>query len=259
MSLSTLITEIQRFSIHDGPGIRTTVFLKGCPLRCAWCHNPEAIYYDVQIMSYPEKCIRCGRCGEDCYSGAKVICGREMTTDQVLSEVLRDKPYYGEEGGITLSGGEPLSHRDFSLELLKKCRENGIRTAIETSMYRFDRKILSLCDLIMCDIKIWDSTLHETHVGIGNREILDNIRKADALGIPMIIRTPVVTGINDTVENIKSTAEFIGSLKNAQKYELLPYHPLGIPKARALGIEMQSFETPTKEKMEELRKYADIF
>ena len=258
MSNSALITEIQRFSIHDGPGIRTTVFLKGCPLHCAWCHNPEAISYDMQILSYPEKCIGCGRCDEGCFSGAKVVCGKSMSTDEVLSEVLQDKPYYGEDGGLTLSGGEPLSHRDFSLELLTKCRDNKIGTAIETSMYRFDRELLSLCDIIMCDIKIWDSELHKKYVGISNREILDNIRAADSLGIPMIIRTPIVPGINDTAENVKNTADFIKTLKNVQKYELLPYHPLGISKAQALGIKMQSFETPTKEKMEELRKYADI-
>lgn len=258
MSLSYLITEIQRFSIHDGPGIRTTVFLKGCPLHCAWCHNPEAISYDMQILSYPEKCIGCGRCDEGCFSGAKVVCGKSMSTDEVLSEVLQDKPYYGEDGGLTLSGGEPLSHRDFSLELLTKCRDSKIGTAIETSMYRFDRELLSLCDIIMCDIKIWDSELHKKYVGISNREILDNIRAADSLGIPMIIRTPIVPGINDTAENVKNTADFIKTLKNVQKYELLPYHPLGISKARAQGLEMQSFETPTKEKMEELRKYADI-
>lgn len=258
MSLSSLITEIQRFSIHDGPGIRTTVFLKGCPLHCAWCHNPEAISYDTQILSYPEKCIGCGRCDEGCFSGAKVVCGKSMTTDEVLSEVLRDKPYYGNDGGLTLSGGEPLSHRDFSLELLQKCRKNGIHTAIETSMYRFECELLSLCDVIMCDIKIWGSALHERYVGISNRKILDNIRAADGMGIPIIIRTPIVVGINDTPENVKSTADFIKTLKNVQKYELLPYHPLGISKARALGVEMQSFETPTKEKMEELKKYADI-
>jgi pyruvate formate lyase activating enzyme len=141
---------------------------------------------------------------------------------------------------------------------LTKCRDNKIGTAIETSMYRFDRELLSLCDIIMCDIKIWDSELHKKYVGISNREILDNIRAADSIGIPMIIRTPIVPGINDTAENVKNTADFIKTLKNVQKYELLPYHPLGISKARAQGLEMQSFETPTKEKMEELRKYADI-
>ena len=256
--MRALITDIQRFSLHDGPGVRTTVFLKGCPLRCSWCHNPEAISYEKQILSYPEKCIGCGKCEEGCYSGARVICGREMSVEDVLAEVMRDRAYYGETGGITLSGGEPLAHPQFSAELLKRCREEGIHTAIETSLYRFDESVISLCDLVMTDVKMWDTKLHEQFIGVGNDAILKNIRAVDSMGIPMIIRTPVISGINDSEDNIKSTAEFVRTLKHAHKYELLPYHPLGLSKAKALGIEMQRFEAPSKNKMEELRKYADI-
>lgn len=255
---TALITDIQRFSRHDGPGIRTTVFLKGCPLRCQWCHNPETFSYEAQILFYPEKCIQCGKCDEGCYSGAKVLCGREMTTDQVMREVLLDKPYYCEQGGITLSGGEPLSHPEFCLELLTKCRAEGIHTAIETNMLYFDEQVLSLCDIIMTDIKIWNSSDHERFVGVGNEEILSNIRRADELNIPMIVRTPIIVGVNDTTENVCLTAAFLKDLKNAQKYELLPYHPLGLSKSKALGIDMPSFEAPTKLKMEELKRYADL-
>ena len=158
--IKALVTEIQRFSIHDGPGIRTTVFLKGCPLRCAWCHNPECISFEVQEMRYSDKCIGCGRCAEGCYTGAREICGKLMSTEDVLEEVMRDAPYYVSAGGITVSGGEPLAHRDFTLELLRACRKSGIGTAMESSMYRFDREILSELDILMTDIKVFDDDIH---------------------------------------------------------------------------------------------------
>lgn len=255
---AALVTELQRFSIHDGPGIRTTVFLKGCPLRCKWCHNPECISFEAETMLYPEHCIHCGKCAEGCYSGARVVCGRLMSTDDVLAEILEDRAYYGDSGGVTISGGEPLAHREFTLELLKKCRAAGIGTAIESSMYRFDGEILSFVDILMADIKIFDSSLHEKYTGLPNTEILKSIARADGLGIPIIIRTPVITGVNDTAENISDTARFLRTLKNVRKYELLPYHPLGIAKARALGREAYEFAVPTQKKMEELRTYADL-
>lgn len=255
---NAIVTDIQRFSVHDGPGIRTTVFLKGCPLRCEWCHNPECISFESENMFYPEKCIGCGKCTEGCYSGARVKCGKMMSTDDVMSEILLDRSYYGNDGGITVSGGEPLAHRDFTLELLVKCHEQRIGTAIESSMYRFDPEILMLLDLLMADIKIFDSELHRRYTGMPNDDILLNIRKADELGIPMIIRTPIIPSVNDTPENIKATSDFLRSLKHVQKYELLPYHPLGISKARALGKEMKEFLIPTKQQMEELSIYADI-
>lgn len=253
-----LITEIERYSIHDGPGIRTVVFLKGCPLRCAWCHNPECISFETQELYYPEKCIGCGKCAEGCYSGARVVCGSLMSTDEVLEEVLRDRLYYGDDGGVTVSGGEPLARRDFTLELLRACRAEGIGTAMESSMYRYDAEILSELDVLMTDIKIFDCDTHKKYTGIGNTEILENIKAADSAGIRMIIRTPVMAGVNDSLENIRATAAFVRGLRNAVKYELLPYHPLGLSKATALGAEMQRFEAPSKERMEELKKYADI-
>lgn len=256
--VTALITEIQRFSIHDGPGIRTTIFLKGCPLRCAWCHNPECISFDPQVLHYPEKCIGCGKCEEGCYAGARVVCGRPMTVEEVMEEILRDRSYYGTNGGVTVSGGEPLAHRDFTLALLKACRESGIGTAMESSMYRFDREILEQLDLLMADIKVFDNKTHLQYTGIPNTEILKNIRQADAMGVPMIIRTPIIPSVNDTVKNVKATAAFVRTLKHAQKYELLPYHPLGVSKARALGAEMRTFSVPSKETMEELKGYADL-
>lgn len=254
----TLVADIERCSTHDGPGLRTVVFLKGCPLHCAWCHNPECISFDAEELFYADKCIGCGHCKEGCVAGARVTCGREMTADEVFAEVFADRDYYGKNGGVTVSGGEPLAHPAFTKELLYKCRENNIGTAVETSLYRYDEEILSLIDVLMTDIKIFDSAEHKKYTGIGNEEILANIKRADTLDVPIIVRTPVVTGVNDSADNIKQTAQFVRRLKNAVKYELLPYHPLGLSKARALGRDMTEFSSPTKEKMEELRQYAYI-
>ena len=256
--ISALITEIQRFSVHDGPGIRTAVFLKGCPLRCAWCHNPECISFEKQTMLYPEKCIGCGKCDEGCYSGAKVVCGKEMTVDEVMTEILADRMYYGDLGGVTISGGEPLAHREFTMALIASCHKEGIHVGVETSLYRFDEELLGSLDLIMADMKIFDSARHKTFVGIGNEEIKENLRRANELDIPMIIRTPVISGINDTKENIAETAAFLKALENVTAYELLPYHPMGLSKAAALGIDMREFTASSSDQMEELKRYADL-
>lgn len=256
--LTALITEIERFSVHDGPGIRTTVFLKGCPLRCAWCHNPECISFEQQTMLYPDKCIGCGKCDEGCYAGARVTCGKPMTVDEVMVEILADKCYYGAQGGATISGGEPLAHREFTLALIRACHKEGIHVGVETSLYRFDEELLEEVDLIMADLKIFDDALHRQYVGIGNEEIKRNLLLADALGIPMIIRTPIIPGINDTAINASATADFLRRLDNVIAYELLPYHPLGTSKAAALGLEPCEFVIPTAKQMEELRSYANL-
>ena len=255
---NTLITEIRRFSLEDGPGIRTVVFFKGCPLRCAWCHNPECLSYEAEELFYPEKCIHCGGCEAGCYSGARVLCGRSMTPEEVMAVIREDKAYYGKEGGVTLSGGEPLSHREFALAIADACQREGISLGIETSLYRYDEELLSRCNVLMTDVKLMDSALHKKYVGVGNEEILHNLQRADALGIPIIVRTPVVPGVNDTKENIAATAAFLKGLHHLASYELLPYHPLGLSKAAALGREMTEFPIPTNEKMKELRRYADI-
>ena len=257
-NMSALVADIERCSTHDGPGLRTVVFLKGCPLNCAWCHNPECISFEPEELYYPDKCIMCGHCKDGCVAGARVTCGREMTADEVLAEVLADRDYYGEKGGVTVSGGEPLAHPDFTKELLYKCKINSVGTAVETSLYRYDGDILRLCDCIMTDIKIFDPELHKKYIGIDNTAVLENIKKADSLDIPIIVRTPVIPDVNDSTDNIMKTADFVRSLRNAVKYELLPYHPLGLTKARALGREMTEFSSPTKEKMEELKQYAYI-
>ena len=253
-----LVTDIERCSTHDGPGLRTVVFLKGCPLSCIWCHNPESILPYPEELFYKEKCIGCGKCAEGCMCGARVTCGREMTDDEIFDIILEDRDYYGEKGGVTISGGEPLAQQEFTESILKKCRDAGISTAIETSMFTYNPVILSLCDTIMTDIKVFDSDIHKKAVGIDNIKILENITRASSLGIPIIVRTPVVPGINATKENVRNTRDFLKSLENIQKYELLPYHPLGLSKARALNKNMREFEVPTTELMKELKEYADL-
>ena len=256
--MKTMITDIERFSTEDGPGIRTVIILKGCPLHCAWCHNPECISYEKEELFYPEKCIGCGQCENGCYSGARVSCGREMTPEEIRQAIIADKIYYGKEGGITISGGEPLSHPDFVKRIISLCKEESISVGMETTLYRFDKEILSQLDILMADLKMMDSKKHKEYTGIGNEKILENLLSADALNIPIIVRTPIIPGVNDTVKNIQETAEFLRKCRNVIKYELLPYHPLGVSKAKALGREQIRFRIPDKEKMEELNQYADL-
>lgn len=233
-----MVADIQRASVHDGPGIRTTVFLKGCPLNCAWCHNPECISPEPQEMFYPEKCIGCGHCAEGCFCGARVICGREMSVTEVLEKILCDAPYYGDKGGVTVSGGEPLFQAAFTAEILKECKRNRINTAIETSLYKYDKAVFGYCDLILADLKLWSDEIHKKYTGISNKEIIKNFKMLDKSGIPYRVRTPVIPGVTD-IENIK---KFVATLENVGGHDLLPYHPLGTEKARALGIEQKRFD-----------------
>lgn len=253
-----IITDIVRASVVDGPGIRTVVFLKGCPLHCIWCHNPECLNPKPEMLYDPEKCIHCGNCAEGCYSGAKVLCGKEIEAEEIVEEISLDCRYYGKEGGVTFSGGEPLMQPDFLRELLEACKKRKIRTALETSLYFYDEDIFEKTDLVMADLKIWDSEKHKQYTGIPNEIILKNFRKLDQLDIPIIARTPIIPGINEDAANVKNTAQFLKHCRNVIKYELLPYHPLGISKGRALGKKMQEFQIPEKAKMKELKKYADI-
>ncbi len=253
-----IVSEIQRSSFHDGPGIRTTVFLKGCPLSCAWCHNPESIPHEPVELYYPEKCIGCGECEKGCYTGARKTVGREMSVDEVMGEIMQDAPYFGESGGVTFSGGEPFMQSEFLSSLLDECRRSGIKTALETSMIYYYPEILQKTDIIYADIKLWNSEEHKGYVGVPNETILSNIKKADSLGIPIVIHTPLIPDVNDGLETVKSIRSFALSLENCIEYKLLPYHPLGVDKARAMGKEQTKFKVPSKERTEELQRYADI-
>ncbi len=238
MCKQALIADIQRSSIHDGPGLRTTVFFKGCPLSCAWCHNPECISFNKEVLFYPEKCIGCGKCDEGCFSGAKVVCGKEMTVKALMDEILLDKPYYKNGGGVTFSGGEPLCHKEFLIEMINECKKHNINTAIESSLIYFDEEIFKNIDYIMVDLKLFDDELHKKYTGVSNKTILENFKKLDNLNKPYVVRTPMIKNVTD-IESIKA---FVSNLKNATSHELLKYHPLGIEKARALGKVQERFE-----------------
>lgn len=248
-----LIADIQRASFHDGSGIRTTVFFKGCPLSCVWCHNPECISFEKQMLLYPDKCIGCGLCDKGCFSGARLVCGREYTADDLLAEILQDKPYYGTDGGVTFSGGEPMAQKNYLSKIIDKCKKENISTAIETSLFYFDEEIFKKLDFVMVDFKIWDSDIHKKYTGIPNEVIKENFKKLDKLKIPIIARTPVITEIEQGIDKI---SEFLKELDHVVKYELLPYHPLGLKKAEALGIKQKEFTVPAKEFMKEIEKYA---
>ena len=253
--MKALIADIQRASVHDGPGIRTTVFFKGCPLNCAWCHNPECISFEQQILHYPEKCIGCGMCDEGCFSGAKVVCGKEMTVQELMGQILLDRDYYCSDGGVTFSGGEPMAHKVFVKELLTACKENGIHCAMETSLIIYDEEIMSELDYIMADLKIWDNQLHKTYTGVENTQIKENFIRLNSLGIPIEARTPVIPEIQQDIAKI---SEFLKKLENVKQYKLLPYHPLGGGKRQALGLQPDGFTVPSAEYMEGLDQYVFI-
>ncbi len=242
------IFNIQRFSIHDGPGIRTIVFLKGCYMRCAWCCNPESQSYEVETL------VEGGK--------AKTV-GRDVTVAEILPEVLADMPYYRRSGGgLTLSGGEVLAQADFARDLLRAAKEAGLNTAIETAAslsYTEIEKLLPYLDLIMMDIKLMDSVRHKEYTGISNERILENARLLAECGVPLIIRTPVIPGVNDSDADIRAIARFARTLRGATEYHLLPYHRLGSDKYTGLGRKYSLSEIlpPSKEKMEHLLTVAE--
>jgi len=239
-----IIINLQRFSVHDGPGIRTTVFLKGCTLNCAWCHNPESIDPKPQQQLNSHK-----------------IYGEEMTAEEVITEVMKDKQYYdNSQGGMTLSGGEPLLQADFAAEILKAAKEKGIHTALDTAgnvPWQAFEKVLPFVDLILLDLKIMDSILHKTYTGSDNKKILENAKRLFETGIEVNVRIPMIGGVNDTLENIRATAEFIKGYPRITQVKLLPYHSLGMEKAKSLGLTQQEFITPDKEALMQFAKEFD--
>ncbi len=253
------IFNIQRFCVNDGPGIRTTVFLKGCPLSCVWCHNPESQRFEPEILFYKDKCTGCGRCrgitaaDKDfvCFNGAKEICGKTVTADEVTAEVLKDKPFYENSGGgVTLSGGEPLAQYDFSLELLQKAKENGIHTAVETCGYAERSKILEIAkyiDLFLFDCKETDPELHKEYTGFDNKVILENLKALSDAGSKIILRCPIIPGFNDRAEHFKRISETANKFSGIEHIEIEPFHPLGESKYSALGRKYANIKTPDTE------------
>lgn len=238
--MTAFVTDIQRFSLMDGPGIRTTVFLQGCNMRCPWCHNPETIPMKPVELFYREKCIGCGRCADGCTSGARVMSSREMTVEDVMREIVQDKTYYAESGGgATVSGGEPTLHPEFVAALADACRAEGVKIAIETNMslpWQTIRPVLERMDCIMCDLKLNLTIPHKEQTGVDNPTIFNSIGRASKLGKPMVVRTPLVPGVTDTVENLHAIAEYIAKMDNIVRYEVLNFNPLGGAKREALGV-----------------------
>lgn len=260
-----LITDIQRFSLNDGPGIRTTVFFKGCNMRCAWCHNPETLSTDQDLMFYPQRCIgcgkcfsacpvgahkvengvhvidrtvcqKCGKCAAVCYAEALVMSGREMTVDEIMSEIRQDKAYYeASGGGVTLSGGEVLCHADFAASLARACHAEGISVAIETNLslpYERALPLLREVDVLMADLKLFDDEAHKKYTGLSNKTILENLTRIT--DIPLIVRTPLIPNVTATAENLRAIASFLSGKENLIYYQLLNFNPLGDVKYQSL-------------------------
>lgn len=280
------VTEIQRFCMHDGPGVRTTVFLKGCPLRCAWCHNPETQNSRAELLFYAAKCIGCGACAQacpgsvhkidethtvdrpacrscftcvqSCPAGALESCGREMTAAEILSVIERDRAFYGDAGGVTVSGGEPLMQGEAVLSLLQACKEHGIPTAMETCGYADTavlEKILPFVDLFLWDVKDTDSARHKAYTGVSNEQILQNLQTADRAGARTRLRCILVNGVNTDRKHYKSIADLARTLRHTEGVEFLPYHAYGGTKSVFLGLR-ESGRTdwlPTAEQLEEAK------
>jgi pyruvate formate lyase activating enzyme len=274
---------IQRFSIHDGPGIRTTVFFKGCNLKCRWCHNPESIHKENQIEFYPEKCIGCGACykvcpngvhylddnkehrmdrskcngcllcAQNCYANALVGVGQQVEVSALLQSVLEDKPYYDNStGGVTFSGGEAMLQIDYLEEILKRCKAEQIHTAVDTAgcvPWNYFERILPVTDLFLYDMKAADTIRHKQLTGVDNHLILTNLNRISEAGKEIWIRIPFIPGCND--DQIEGIAELLRPLKIV-KVEVMGYHKLGNSKYTALGIknELLDTKTPTEEQVE---------
>jgi pyruvate formate lyase activating enzyme len=283
---SGTIFDIKKYSINDGPGIRTTIFLSGCPLSCLWCHNPESqslkpeLLYrarrcllcldcidicpegaislgndSTSILTDRQKCTRCQTCVTTCYSGAREFSGREVTVREVMADIVREIPFYDEShGGVTFSGGEPLMQPAFLSSLLKACRAQEIHTVVDTSgfaSWKVFEQIREDVDLFLYDLKHMDSMRHRQVTGVPNEVILKNLRRLSSAGANCIVRIPLIPGINDDEKNLVESGEFLASLSNIQSVELMGYHNIAQAKYEALGREyaLPGTKPPTEEAM----------
>jgi pyruvate formate lyase activating enzyme len=269
-----LIFHLMRFSLRDGPGIRTTVFLKGCPLRCAWCHNPEGQSFGPSLMLFEERCRHCGdcalvcphglseceacgRCAEACVAEARQLAGRWMSVAEALAEIGRDVVFFDQSGGgVTLSGGEPLAQPEFAAALLAACRARGIHTALDTcGLAPADvlLRVAAHADLVLFDLKTIEGGLHVQYTGAPNTAILENLEALAAAGRSVIVRYPLIPGVNDGAGELRAMAEFLRPL-GLRRVDLLPYHRMGIDKYRRLGIRcpLEEFSSPEPARVDEV-------
>ncbi len=287
-----IVFDIKKYALHDGPGIRTTIFFKGCPLRCLWCHNPEGQKIGPELMlrlnrcldgcqlclekcpqgaiSKPgvsplieaQRCDCCGLCAEICPSEALEIVGKKMTAAEVMAEVMKDSPFYEESGGgVTFSGGEPLLQAEFLEELLELSKKNRLSTTVDTSGYapfKVFKRIWTLVDLFLYDLKLMDPERHRLATGLRNELILENLISLARLTDKVVIRIPVVPSINDDEANLVQMASFISSLPPIKGIELLPYHSFGKEKYTRLGRSYQLAELK-KPSLESMEKIAHFF
>ena len=282
-----LIFDIKRYSIHDGPGIRTTLFFKGCPLRCAWCHNPESQAAVEEMIFRPQrcqkcgacveacpegairwsedgpltdrsKCVRCGACTAECYAVARERIGRTLTVAEAMAAIERDVAFYDQSaGGVTFSGGEPLQQPEFLGALLRACQEKEIHTVVDTSGYASRETLDGLradVDLFLYDLKVMDEPRHRQFTGVSNALILENLRQLSALGHALLIRIPVIPSINTDAESVRQLGAFIASLPQVSGVELLPYHRIALDKYERLSLPygLPEVQPPSEAQMREM-------
>lgn len=278
------VFNIQRFSIHDGPNIRTTVFLKGCPLRCKWCHNPESFTSNNEIMwdqmkcAYCLKCIEvcpqkaitlkdkridtdyslcnsCGDCELFCAYSARQLVGKDYSVDELVEEILKDKIIFDESrGGVTFSGGEPLMQSDFLMEVMKRLKKEDLHIAVDTSGYvPFEniRKIMAFTDLFLYDFKIADEKKHIQYTGVSNKLIIDNLIRLSNENANINLRIPIIKGVNDSIKDIDEMIQIIDQTR-VQSINILPYHNIAAHKYRKLDMEYEIFEVPEENEMERI-------
>lgn len=292
--MTGLIFNIQKFCINDGPGIRTTVFFKGCPLRCEWCHNPESNRISPELLFSSDKCVLCRKCESVCENGVHIfepvhtverglcalcgscvkicpadaieIAGKTVSSDEVIKTALSDKEFFEDSGGgLTISGGEPFMQFEFLSEILKAAKNNSLHTCVETCGFCDEDRLIEASeyiDIFLFDYKLSDSALHKKYTGVGNEKILSNLHAIDKIGSDIILRCPIIPGVNDTDEHFKGIADTANSLHNILRIEIAPYHELGISKSMRLGKTVNTFTVPEKEDAEryidEIKKYTSV-
>jgi len=274
------VFDIQRLCVNDGPGIRSTVFLKGCYLKCLWCHNPESILYDFEIihldklcskcgsckavcphnavdnrfMTDAEKCVCCGKCAKVCVNGARKLCGEDIEIESILHIVTKDRAYYEESGGgVTLSGGEPMFQYAGTKALFLRLKEEGVSTALDTTGFADQDKFMDVCryaDIVLFDLKHMDHADHKRITGVDNTLIHDNLRKIAAAGKNIIVRYPMIKGLNDGEENIRQMCLFLKEI-GLQTLDVIPYHDIGVNKYSSLGRQAYRIDAYTDGEIEE--------